>query len=330
MRKDQQLSEKYKKSKRFEDVLSSMNEKLYGAQNQIMIKPIKESYPTIHVLGAPRSGTTLATQLISSFLDVGYINNLIAAFWKAPLYGIELSKKLLNDDFTSNFTSDYGRTNTINEPHEFGYFWNHHLKYDSLQQQNPSHENKIDWQELSLLIKNMTYSFEKPLLFKSFLLGFHAHKFYTYLPQTKYIYIKRNLLDNVISILNLRKNLNGDINIWGSIKPLQYNTLKDMTVYEQIVGQILCIEHAYLNQLSHIPKTNKSIINYEDLCDAPKEFLNKLTQESIHFKPKIENFDTSEIKLNAMKVDNEEVEKINKAKAKILNTFPELKPLKSN
>lgn len=32
-------------------------------------------YPTIHVIGVPRSGTTLLTQLIATHINVSYINS---------------------------------------------------------------------------------------------------------------------------------------------------------------------------------------------------------------------------------------------------------------
>ena len=97
MRKDQKLAEEYKKNQRFEDVLTSMNEQLSVSQDEILLD-LQEKFATIHILGAPRSGTTLVSQLIPSELPIGYINNLIAAFWKAPIYGVELSKKLISEE----------------------------------------------------------------------------------------------------------------------------------------------------------------------------------------------------------------------------------------
>lgn len=324
MRKDQKLSQKYRKDQHFEDVLSSMNEQLSIVQNNILNPEIDENFSTIHILGVPRSGTTLVSQLIPSFLPVGYINNLIASFWKAPIYGIELSKKLIKEGYISNFKSDYGRTIGIKEPHEFGYFWNYYLKYDSLLQKKKAHEKNINWKDLALLINNMTASFDKPILFKSFLLGFHATEFHKHLPKTKFIYIKRDLVDNVISIIKLRKTLNGDINTWGSIKPIQYETLKNMNVYEQIVGQILCLEHEYLKQLKNIPQSNKMIVSYEQICLDPKMFLDIMSENflKLSFKSKIQNISDFHVKKN--NITTEESDKIFTAKTKIIKQFPEL------
>lgn len=324
MRKeDQKLSEKYQKSSRFEQVLTSLNTTLAEAQREVL-QDVGELHPTIHILGAPRSGTTLVSQLLPSFLNVGHINNLIATFWKAPVYGIELSKKLIGTNYKSTFQSDFGRTSGINEPHEFGYFWNHHLKYDSLAQEEADHEDNIDWEGLTYLIRNMLFSYGCPIVFKSFLLGFHARTFHSYLPKTCFIYIKRNLADNVMSILDLRKKLNGDISVWGSIRPLQYNRLKDLDIYEQVVGQIMCLEHEYLQQMRQIPETNTIIFHYEDLCERPAEFLKLVQFKFLNNAASAPDFEISAFESKSRKADAAELGKIDAAREKILTIFPDL------
>ncbi|MEM0519046.1 sulfotransferase [Aequorivita flava] len=325
-RRDQELSEKYQKDKRFEKVITSLNNLLSVSQNEL-IEELEETYPTLHILGAPRSGTTLVSQLISTYLPVGHINNLIAAFWKAPIYGIELSKKLIGSKYTSNFQSDFGRTTGIDEPHEFGYFWNYHLNYDGLEQKIQNHEKNINWKQLSSLLKNMTYSYERPIVFKSFLAGFHAEQLYRQLNKTCFIYIKRNLVDNVLSILKLREKLNGDKTIWGSIKPRQYEQLKSLSVYEQIVGQILCLEHEYLMQLEKVPENNKIIISYKSICENPDDFLQTIQTRFLNTQseriPTLPN-----LSVKSKKVSSEVKKEILQARNTILKLFPDLKIIK--
>jgi hypothetical protein len=327
-RQDQKLSKKYQKDERFEKVIISLNNQLSESQHEL-IEDLEEAYPTLHILGAPRSGTTLVSQLIPSYLPVAHINNLVAAFWKAPIYGIELSKKLIGTDYLSSFQSDYGRTTGVNEPHEFGYFWNYHLNYESLEQKPQNHEKNIDWNQISTLLKNMTYSYERPIIFKSFLAGFHADKLYKQLPKSSFIYIKRNLVDNALSILKLREKLNGDINIWGSIKPKQYEKLKNLTVYEQVVGQILCLEHEYLIQLDNIPPENKIITSYESICKNPGFFLHLVKRKVLTGQNiKIENLPS--FKIGLREVSSDFKIQILQAKNTILELFPNLKIIKQN
>lgn len=327
MREDQKLSEQYKKNQRFEKVITSLNQQLEKSQHELL-ENLEEKHATIHILGTPRSGTTLVSQLIPSYLEVAHINNFIAAFWKAPIYGIELSKKLIGEAYKSSFSSDFGRTNNINEPHEFGYFWNYHLKYDGLYQKPETHEKEIDWNQFALLLKNMTAAFGKPIIFKSFLLGFHAKGLYNKLPKSKFIYIKRNLVDNVLSILKLRKQLNGDIHTWGSIKPIQYEQLKELDVYEQVVGQIMCLEHEYLNQLESIPESNKLIYSYESLCKRPNTFLETVNFQLLGKEIKLNEITPFEV--HKRKIDTAEEQRILKALETIKQLFPNLKSIEIN
>lgn len=330
-RVDQKLATEFAKNADFETVLTSLNNALSIEEEKLLLDK-GDVFPTLHILGAPRSGTTLANQLLLSYLKVGYINNFIATFWKAPTYGIELSKKLLGDEYVSNFKSTYGRTDSIREPHEFGYFWNHHLKYGDLHQHNEKHEQKIPWSKLRHILNNMTYRFDSPVVFKSFLFGFHANRAFQEIPKTCFVYIKRDFLSNAFSILKLRKKLNGNIHEWGSIKPLQYEKLKDLSVYEQIAGQILCMESEYLNQLEGIPKENKAFFQYESLCEHPSEFVQTIkTLLANHYDgpkkevPIIPSFQT--VTVNDYVEQQKEMESLLEAKIKIKKMFPELREM---
>ncbi len=309
MRIDNQLTENFAKNTNFEKYISELNNSLYEVQDDF-IENLPEKYPTLHILGAPRSGTTLLMQMISSFLEVGYINNLTAAFWKAPLFGIQLSLKLLGMKYQSDFTSSYGRTNNIYEPHEFGYFWNYHLKYPDFIQKSQLHEDCIDWQQLSKILINMSYAFKAPLVFKSFLLGFHASKMSKYLPKSCYVYIKRDFLENAFSILGLRKTLLGDVEKWASIRPKQFEWLKKENKYIQIAGQILFLEHEYLTQLKNIPAENVLFLNYNEVCTDPIGVLSRVQTQlfnksgdisinslnNISFKTKIKNYPKEDVR----------------------------------
>ena len=277
MRIEQPLTKKFAKDQEFESYLSLLNTSLCEIE-QTLYKDLEEKYPTIHIIGSARSGTTLLNQIIFTYLKVGYINNLIAAFWKAPLFGIQLSKRLLGQAYQSSFTSFFGRTGSVYEPHEFTYFWNYHLAYPDLQQKTAEHEKNINWEILKKVLLNMTNMFERPVLFKSVLLGFHSNRLFQYLPKTCYIYIKRNYIDNAISLLNYRENMLGSTDLWVSVKPRQYDWLKDENIYTQVVGQILFLEFEYLQQLKTIPDTNKLFVKYDEVCNEPEKVLVKVKE----------------------------------------------------
>ena len=189
-RREPVLSGRYKKDQDFERVLATLNDTL-AAPHDSDLQDLPEELPTIHVIGAPRSGTTLATQLLASCLDVGYVNNLVATFWRAPVYGLRLSQKLLPDAVPESFRSDYGRTSGIAEPHEFGYFWTHYLGYPEMREQPEAFESTVDWDRLRRVLVNMQHAAGKPMLFKSFLLAWHMERVAQAMPRSVFVWTRR-------------------------------------------------------------------------------------------------------------------------------------------
>ena len=171
-RHDPELTGEFAKDSAGEEFLEKLNA-LLAPQADADYLDLDEAYPTLHVIGAPRSGTTLLHQTLASGLEIGYVNNLIAAFWRAPAYGIRLSRKLGIERLESSFESSFGRTSGIGEPHEFGYFWNDHLRYPDLSERPAGHEKTIDWAYLRRVIVNMAYESGGPMMFKPMLLIWH-------------------------------------------------------------------------------------------------------------------------------------------------------------
>ena len=277
MREDPILAEAYKKNQGEELFLENLNNILAPYEEE-SYKEIEEKFPTLHIVGAPRSGTTLLMQLICSHLNVGYINNLIAAFWKAPTFGIRLSRKLLPATGDSSYHSDFGRTMGIIEPHAFGYFWSRLLGYQEVAYQGKDFEDKIDWNRVKIVLTNMVEAYDRPIVFKSFWMAWHLKRMQSILPRTCFIFIRRNPIDNALSLLHLRRKLLGSVKEWASMKPSEYKILKERPYWEQVVGQVFFIEQSILRGIQQIGGRNTLELAYEDICYDPKVELSKIIQ----------------------------------------------------
>ena len=275
MRKDQAFVDKYKKDASFENVLQSLNKNLQISE-KTLYQDFPENYSSIHIVGSPRSGTTLLNQLISSCLDVGYINNFIATFYQAPVHGITLSKKLLGINYPSSFYSDFGKTQSIYEPHEFGYFWSDLLKYPEVAQMPPEHNQAINWAQIRLTLLNMCQAFGSSVAFKSLYLGWHMESVVQHLPKTLFIYIERDVIENALSLLRIRQKYFGTIDEWASIKPLGYESLLKKSPHEQVLEQVQQLNSSYSQQLALLQEKNKLSINYQDLCENPEQLLSNI------------------------------------------------------
>ena len=266
---------KHQKERKQEDFLKHLNEMLQVHHDEELLNQ-EETVPTLHVIGAPRSGTTLMTQLLATSLDVGYINNLIAAFWSVPLYGIRLSKKLLNDKQDSSFSAQYGRTTGISEPHEFGYFWSKLLDYRNMIPKTESEASRIDWNNVAKVLKNINHEFGVPTVYKSFLLGLHIREIQKVMPKSIFIFLNRDPVQNAISVYEMRLNLFGRADEWNSLLPKEYEELKSRPIPEQVAGQVHYVNEVFKRQTSYALPNTVINVSYEQLCKNPADEIEKI------------------------------------------------------
>lgn len=186
--------------------------------------------PVIYVVGAPRSGTTLLSQLVSKHLDVGYIDNLIARFWMRPSVGIRLSTAVLGRERrnTIAFTSRFGSTEQPAGPHEFGYFWRRWLQLDEA---TSHHLDSDALAHLDLdgfrreLRSEILEPFGSAVVFKNVICGFQAEWLTRAHPRSLFVHIRRPLDATVRSILHARLTRYGSYTAWWSLKPSSFERL---------------------------------------------------------------------------------------------------------
>lgn len=269
-----------KKDAKVENILGDLNETLKKDHERLVLDlPELNGFPFLFVCGLPRSGTTLLMQMLSRCLDVGYIDNLIARFWSAPLYGITLSKALLKnkDDKDREYRSYWGKTNEIDGPHEFSYFWHQwfhpHDCADGMGIDLEKILNTTDWQGLRKMLLNMAHYFNKPMLFKGMWPSYFLEKFTELLPHSLFIFITRKEEDVALSLYRTRLKYYDDPDTWWSMYPAEYNGLKDLPWYEQIAGQIFYLNRHYSHQIERVDKRNILFLDYKELCDSPPKVL---------------------------------------------------------
>lgn len=265
----------YIKNQNDENFLENFNSILYE-QEQSEYQDIPIRYPLIFVIGLPRSGTTLMTQLIAHSFKTGYINNFVARFYKAPVYGIRLSRILFGEADGISFRSDYARTAGMTDLHEFGYFWRYWLRKEQVEgiTNAPEAEKMIDWPGLRKTLANIQKEFDAPLVFKNIFGSYHMEKLNEILQKVIFVYIKRDILDSAVSILQARKKYYTDLNTWWSYMPVEYNIIKDMDYWHQIAGQVFYLKRYYDTKAANL--NNVIEIDYPNLVRNPGKVLEKI------------------------------------------------------
>jgi len=236
---------------------------------------VKEEQPFIFIFGVPRTGTTLLTQILSYALDVGYINNIMARFWLAPVCGIRISRALLGRSRSNVFESEYGRTEELTGRHEFAYFWQYWLKKESIADfllVNEG-EDEMDWAGFRRAMLNIQAEFGKPMVFKNIIGANHLKRIHEVLKKTVWVYIERDPMDTALSIFNARKKINQNPDVWWSTYPPEYELLKESSCVDQIAGQIVFLRRLYEQQMQTIEHDCIIRTTYRELCDSPRDIL---------------------------------------------------------
>ncbi len=310
----------YSKDLKEEDFLLKTNLILKADEEQ-WYKEHEIQFPFIFVFGLPRSGTTLLSQFIAHSFDISFINNLVARFWLAPLHGIRLSNVILGRNKKTSFSSDYARTEIISDIHEFGYFWRYWLHKDDIEGVTNINEaeKKINWPLLKLVLSNIQYEFNKPMIFKNIFGSYHIKKLISLLGKVIFVYIERDESDVAISILNARKKYYKDLTTWWSYMPPDYDKIKDLNYWEQIAGQIFYLKKFYNKK---IKENNKNVItvSYKELCESPETLAKKIQKrcaELFDFDLRLLKDFPQNFPFRIYQNNNDEKEKFNK----LLNQF---------
>lgn len=238
--------------------------------------------PLIFVVGAPRSGTTLLSQLLAYCLDVGYIDNFTARFWLAPVHGIRLSRLIAGGPQPGAFESEYARTSRPTDIHEFGYFWRRWLNKHTFEDvvHAAEHEDEIDWAGLRLTLANIQHEFGRAMVAKNMLGAYHMPRLRRELGEVLFVCIERDPLDACVSILDARRKYYSDPDAWWSYVPVEYPLLKDRDHWEQIAGQVHYLGAYYDRELAAVGADAAVRVSYEELCGDPAEVLRRVSSRA--------------------------------------------------
>ncbi|RZU99596.1 sulfotransferase [Spiribacter vilamensis] len=235
-------------------------------------------FPPVFFLGAPRSGTTLAMQVITDVFDVGYISNQHCKYFGAPA----IAEKFFHPTAErprSGFHSIHGRTNSAYEPAECGQWWyrffRRHPRYVDLKG-----ANKRKMHRFRRSVKSLIDAFERPVVFKNPHAALRIQPIEKFIPESLYIVVHRDEIDNAHSLLDVRQKVHKDYGKWWSMEPPSIEQLEKLPAPEQVVEQVRRI-YATINQdlsLSDVKPSKCFFLKYEDLCDDPAKEMDRLEQ----------------------------------------------------
>ena len=300
-------------------LLQELNYFLAPLEEQLVSKFTKPQFPVIFVIGTPRSGHTLLSQLLAASGCFAYISNFVARFWMAPYIGtqIELALGIRQRERYQNFSSEYGKTTGWIEPHEFGYFLQRWLPF--------AETHKVEIEELSQETVNkfaqevaaLEAVYDKPLFLRNIIYGLNINLLLKVFPKSMFVVCRRNILYQAQSILMARQTVTGDKQNWWSLRPKEYRNLIHLPYWEQIAGQIYYTYREIEMSLSNVEQRQWLNVHYSDLCKRPQEQVWKIVKalerlgKRIDWKPDAipEEFESTDIQ----RIGDEDFQKLHGA-----------------
>jgi LPS sulfotransferase NodH len=258
-----------------EERLASLNELLLPIEVELEREHCAPARPVVLVLGPPRGGTTLTSQLISRTGLFGTVSNFAARFWLAPALGLRIERDLglpANAPMDS-FESRRGITPGWSEPNEFGYFWSRF--FDLGQDTHCLTETgraSFDRAGLRRAVAAMEAVCQRPMAFKNNTwFTFHPDLLEEVFPGSVFVVCRRDPLFVAQSLWLQRQDLYGDVARWWSVRPPNYHDIVQRSPIEQVAAQAVAITAEMDATLARGKGAIRIDANYSRLVTEPRQ-----------------------------------------------------------
>lgn len=247
-------------------------------------------HPCLFIIGPPRSGSTIFYQLITSLLDLSYIDNLANLARNNPFFGMKLSQALFRGKSHQSFNSNYGRTSDggLHAPAEALFFYKWFPKDRHYTEASDLTQKQVE--ALRENIHGITNMLDKPLVIKNLSFSLRLQALRIFMPDARYVVVRRDPLFTAQSVLlAMRKNQQPANKVWG-ILPKDFKKLEGLDPHEMVVRQINQIEKQIYTDLKKIPAEKFLFVDYEELGENLDSILDnviKLCSPSIVHKSRM-------------------------------------------
>jgi LPS sulfotransferase NodH len=274
----------HKKNTELEFILKTLEANIVDLSKT---RQFETNQPKLFILGCARSGTTLLSQLLAQHTDWCYPTNFISRFYYSPYMGALIQKMLIELDDkgelfgkqesdTINLNSTLGKTTGALSPHEFWYFWRRFFKFNDIQQLTAKELNAVDNKLFENSLNALQTVYEKPLFMKAMIMNWNIKFLAENIPNSYFLFIKRETVYNAQSLLKARQNYFGNTNEWYSFKPPEYHLILREIPEKQVLEQVMYTNQAIENQLKSLNQSKYISIQYEDLCANPTLVFSKI------------------------------------------------------
>lgn len=244
--------------------------------------PRPEHLPMLLPCGTTRSGKTLLHQLLANAFELTYPDNVSARLWGAPYHAIAVSNSVREQmgwDGNLRYESVTGFSPDVFGPHEFSYFWSRFFPLG--EQAFLTDEDKANCDE-DRLLDELAATFKmgggKPLMFAAMNFTINADYFSRLFKDALFIDMWRNPTDITLSLLRIRQERYGREDVWWGANTPERPNLEKLEPEAQAAGQIHYLRRYMEKGLAEIPTERHISIDYAELCNSPRDQLEKIRE----------------------------------------------------
>jgi hypothetical protein len=224
--------------------------------------------PVLLVCGAPRSGTTVCSQILIHHLPVAYLTNLTAVFPRSPIMAQRLFRlDLRNEAVTPR--SFYGKTRHWWGPNDALYLWDRWLGKDRTRAPESLSAEARD--RMRRFFATVETAAGRPVLNKNNSLDHSAHLVAEALETAHFLCVVREPLFLAQSLYQARFDIHGsEDESYGVRPPVADESLDPL---EEVARQALYHQQLAELQRSRVGPGRFHILSYDDVCADPAEIV---------------------------------------------------------
>jgi hypothetical protein len=230
-------------------------------------------------------------QFLAATGKFAYPTNLLSRFYGAPAVGARIQAMLCDERFDFRgeladvgrpirFDSELGKSSGALQPNEFWYFWRRFFPIQEPRFLSDDELRHVDREGFLRGLASIEAVLDRPQAMKGMLLQQNIPYLADLFDRVVFVDVKRHPFFQCQSILEARRTFFGSIDRWYSVKPPEWEWLRDLDPYHQVAGQVLHNRRRVDEGLRAAGAHRSVVLDYDEFCADParlhRELLDRL------------------------------------------------------
>jgi hypothetical protein len=248
--------------------LAPLDLAMQGAERRLLQEPQRSDRPLVLIVGPPRSGTTLVSQVLARALRVSLFTNLNAMFPRSPLSAAKLFARWQPPP-QGPVQSLYGVTPRLNDVNDGFHVWDRFLGTNRYYAPNRISDASV--RGMQEFFGRWTAITGLPLLTKNNRNLACAAELARALPNAYFICVRRDPLPMAQSLLKARRWIQGDAESpWGLFARDARETASSLASVDAVADQVNQLTRTMGEQRARVDASRWLDLDYEDFCRSPE------------------------------------------------------------